>query len=69
MHAGSSTASTSTTATSTTPTPQPAHALQGASVDDAFILGSKDLYQQWGYTALTRHRDSARFYLHAHATT
>ncbi len=46
-----------------------AHALQGASVDDAFILGSEDLYQQWGYTALSRHRRSARFYLHTEATT
>jgi len=46
-----------------------AHALQGASVDDAFILGSEDLYQQWGYTALTRHRRSARFYLHTAAAS
>ena len=46
-----------------------AHALQGASVDHALVLGSEDLYQQWGYTALSRHRHSARFYLHAEAQT
>jgi len=44
-----------------------AHALQGATVDHALILGSEDLYQQWGYTALSRHRHTARFYLHAEA--
>ena len=43
------------------------HALQGATVDHALILGSEDLYQQWGYTALSRHRQTARFYLHADA--
>lgn len=32
-----------------------AHAAQGATVDRAFILGSDDLYREWGYTALTRH--------------
>jgi conjugative relaxase-like TrwC/TraI family protein len=40
-----------------------AHAAQGATVDRAFVLGSDDLYREWGYTALTRHRDEARFYL------
>jgi Ti-type conjugative transfer relaxase TraA len=40
-----------------------AHAAQGATVDSAFVLGSDDLYREWGYTALTRHRDEARFYL------
>ncbi len=44
-----------------------AHALQGATVDHALVLGSEDLYQQWGYTALSRHRHTARFYLHANA--
>jgi len=44
-----------------------AHALQGASVDHAFILGTDDLYREWGYTALTRHRQAAHFYLHSHA--
>jgi len=44
-----------------------AHALQGASVDHAFVLGSEDLYREWGYTALTRHRQEAHFYLHSEA--
>jgi hypothetical protein len=40
-----------------------AHAAQGATVDTAFVLGSDDLYREWGYTAMTRHRAEARFYL------
>lgn len=40
-----------------------AHAAQGATVDRAFVLGSDDLYREWGYTALTRHREEARFYV------
>jgi conjugative relaxase-like TrwC/TraI family protein len=40
-----------------------AHAAQGATVDQAFVLGSDDLYREWGYTALSRHRESARFYV------
>jgi len=44
-----------------------AHALQGASIDHAFVLGSEDLYREWGYTALTRHRQEAHFYLHSDA--
>ena len=40
-----------------------AHAAQGATVDRTFVLGSDDLYREWGYTALTRHREDARFYL------
>jgi Ti-type conjugative transfer relaxase TraA len=39
------------------------HTAQGATVDAAFVLGSDDLYREWGYTALTRHRDEARFYV------
>lgn len=39
-----------------------AHAAQGATVDKTFVLGSDDLYREWGYTALTRHRDEARYY-------
>lgn len=27
------------------------------------MLGSDDLYREWGYTALSRHREEARFYL------
>jgi conjugative relaxase-like TrwC/TraI family protein len=40
-----------------------AHAAQGATVDEAFVLGSDDLYREWGYTAMTRHREAARFYV------
>lgn len=40
-----------------------AHAAQGATVDRAFVLGGDDLYREWGYTAMTRHRDSATFYI------
>jgi len=40
-----------------------AHAAQGATVDRSFVLGSDDLYREWGYTALTRHRAETRFYV------
>lgn len=40
-----------------------AHAAQGATVDRSFVLGSDELYREWGYTALTRHRSAARFYV------
>jgi Ti-type conjugative transfer relaxase TraA len=39
-----------------------AHRLQGATVDRAFVLGSDELYREWGYTALSRHRHSAHYY-------
>jgi Ti-type conjugative transfer relaxase TraA len=39
-----------------------AHRLQGATVDRTFVLGSDELYREWGYTALSRHRDSAHYY-------
>jgi conjugative relaxase-like TrwC/TraI family protein len=39
-----------------------AHAAQGATVDRSFILGSDELYREWGYTAFSRHRDQARYY-------
>jgi hypothetical protein len=29
------------------------------------VLGSDELYREWGYTALSRHRDEARFYVSA----
>lgn len=40
-----------------------AHRAQGATVDRSFVLGSDELYREWGYTALSRHRDEARFYI------
>lgn len=40
-----------------------AHKAQGATLDSVFVLGSEDLYWEWGYTALTRHRDEAKFYV------
>jgi hypothetical protein len=40
-----------------------AHRAQGATVDRAFVLGSDELYREWGYTALSRHREEARFYV------
>jgi hypothetical protein len=40
-----------------------AHAAQGATVDQSFVLGSDELYREWGYTALSRHREHARFYV------
>jgi hypothetical protein len=42
-----------------------AHRAQGATVDRAFVLGSDELYREWGYTALSRHRTEARFYVGA----
>ena len=45
-----------------------AHRAQGATVDRAFVLGSDELYREWGYTALSRHRDEARFYVSATPT-
>ncbi len=39
-----------------------AHAAQGLTVDKTFVLGTDDLYREWGYTALTRHKQEARFY-------
>jgi len=40
-----------------------AHKAQGATVDRAFVLGSDQLSHEWGYTALSRHRDEAHFYV------
>jgi hypothetical protein len=45
-----------------------AHLAQGATVDRAFVLGSDELYREWGYTALSRHRVDARFYVSATPT-
>jgi Ti-type conjugative transfer relaxase TraA len=40
-----------------------AHRAQGATVDRTFVLGSEETYREWGYTALSRHREEARFYI------
>jgi Ti-type conjugative transfer relaxase TraA len=40
-----------------------AHRAQGTTVDQAYVLGSDELYREWGYTALSRHRDQAFFYV------
>ncbi len=40
-----------------------AHRVQGATVDRAFVLGSENLYRELSYTALSRHREEARFYV------
>ncbi len=40
-----------------------AHRAQGSTVDETFVLGSEELYREWGYTALSRHRARARFYV------
>ena len=45
-----------------------AHLAQGSTVDRAFVLGSDELYREWGYTALSRHRSEARFYVSATPT-
>ena len=45
-----------------------AHRAQGATVDRAFVLGSDEIYREWGYTALSRHREEARFYVTASPT-
>ena len=45
-----------------------AHLAQGATVDRTFVLGSDELYSEWAYTALSRHRDEARFYVTASPT-
>ena len=42
-----------------------AHRAQGATVDRTFVLGGQDSYREWGYTAMTRHRDRADFYITA----
>jgi Ti-type conjugative transfer relaxase TraA len=40
-----------------------AHKAQGATFDRTFVLGSEDAYREWGYTAMSRHRESATFYV------
>ncbi len=33
------------------------------TVDRAFVLGSDEQYREWGYTAMSRHRERTRYYL------
>ncbi len=40
------------------------HKAQGLTVDHTFVLGSDDLYREWGYVALSRGRHSNQLYLH-----
>jgi hypothetical protein len=39
------------------------HVAQGMTVDHAFVLGSSDLYREWGYTAMSRGRRTNRLYV------
>lgn len=39
------------------------HKAQGITVDDALVLGSDALYQEWGYVAMSRGRRTNRLYL------
>ncbi|MGD9735970.1 MAG: MobF family relaxase [Solirubrobacterales bacterium] len=39
------------------------HKAQGLTVDQAFVLGSDQLYREWGYVAMSRGRLSNRLYL------
>ncbi|MDP8930594.1 MAG: AAA family ATPase, partial [Actinomycetota bacterium] len=40
------------------------HKAQGLTVDHTFVLGSPELYREWGYVALSRGRESNRLYVH-----
>jgi ATP-dependent exoDNAse (exonuclease V) alpha subunit len=39
------------------------HKAQGLTVDQAFVLGSDQLYREWGYVAMSRGRQTNRLYL------
>jgi conjugative relaxase-like TrwC/TraI family protein len=39
------------------------HKVQGMTTERAFVLGSEDLYREWGYTAMSRGRQENRLYL------
>ncbi len=43
------------------------HKAQGLTVDHSFVLGSPELYREWGYVALSRGRETNRLYVHAAA--
>jgi len=40
------------------------HKAQGQTVDHTFVLGSDELYREWGYVAMSRGRESNRLYVH-----
>lgn len=40
------------------------HKAQGMTADHTFVLGSDELYREWGYVALSRGRHTNRLYLH-----
>ena len=46
-----------------------AHKAQGATVERSWVLGSDAIYREWGYTALSRHRDTTRLYVVAGGDT
>ena len=35
----------------------------GHTRSQAFVLGSQEAYREWGYAALSRHRDESTYYL------
>ena len=39
------------------------HVAQGMTVDHAHVLGSAELYREWGYTAMSRGRQSNKLYV------
>jgi hypothetical protein len=39
------------------------HKVEGMTTDRAFVLGSEDLYKEWGYTAMSRGRLENKLYL------
>ncbi len=39
------------------------HKAEGMTTDRTFVLGSEDLYREWGYTAMSRGRQENRLYL------
>ncbi|MDP8928235.1 MAG: AAA family ATPase [Actinomycetota bacterium] len=43
------------------------HKAQGLTVDHTFVLGSPELYREWGYVALSRGRESNWLYVHSSA--
>jgi conjugative relaxase-like TrwC/TraI family protein len=42
-----------------------ANGIQGGTTQRSYVLGSEELYQEWGYVAFSRHRVETRFYVTA----